>query len=84
MKTEGVEISFQPKGIKKMAEIAYQVNEKTENIGARRLHTIMERVLEDISFSPEKFVPAVKINDKFVDDKLSAIAKSEDLSRYVL
>lgn len=82
--TEGVNISFHAKGIRKMAEIAYQVNEKTENIGARRLHTIMERVLEDISFAPEEFAPAVKINDKFVENKLAEIAKSEDLSRYVL
>lgn len=84
MATEGVSISFQTKGIRKMAEIAYNVNEKTENIGARRLHTIMEKVLEDISFAPEEFAPAVKINDKFVDNKLGNIAKSEDLSRYVL
>lgn len=84
MATEGVTINFQAKGIRKMAEIAYSVNEKTENIGARRLHTIMERVLEDISFAPEEFAPIVKINDKFVENKLSAIAKSEDLSRYVL
>lgn len=82
--TEGVTIQFQAKGIKKMAEIAYTVNEKTENIGARRLHTIMERVLEDISFAPEEYTPSVKINDKFVESKLSVIAKSEDLSRYVL
>lgn len=82
--TEGVEISFLAKGIRKMAEIAYQVNEKTENIGARRLHTIMERVLEDISFAPEEYAPTVKINDKFVENKLAEIAKSEDLSRYVL
>lgn len=82
--TEGVTIQFQAKGIRKMAEIAYTVNEKTENIGARRLHTIMERVLEEISFAPENFVPSVKINDKFVENKLGAIAQSEDLSRYVL
>lgn len=81
--TENISIKFTPNGIKKIAEIAFNVNEKTENIGARRLYTVMEKLLEDISFSPEDF-PEVLINTKFVEDKLDAIAQSEDLSRYVL
>jgi ATP-dependent HslUV protease ATP-binding subunit HslU len=81
--TEGVNVKFTADGVKKMAEIAFNVNEKTENIGARRLHTIMEKLLEDISFSPADF-PKVSINAKFVDNKLGEIAKSEDLSRYIL
>jgi ATP-dependent HslUV protease ATP-binding subunit HslU len=70
-------------GIQKMAEIAFSVNEKTENIGARRLYTIMERLLEDASFSPEDH-PNIQVDAKFVLDKLGEISESEDLSRYIL
>ena len=84
LRTEGVKLNFNPKGINKMAELAFNVNEKTENIGARRLYTIMERLLEDVSFAPEKFKNTIKIDAKFVENKLAEIAKSEDLSRYVL
>ncbi len=66
-----------------MAEIAWRVNEKTENIGARRLYTVIEKLLEDISFAPEE-TPKTKINAKFVESKLGGISQSEDLSRYVL
>lgn len=81
--TENVDLEFKPAGIKKMAEIAFNVNEKTENIGARRLYTVMEKLLEDISYSPEDF-PKVSIDAKFVEKKLGKIAESEDLSRYIL
>jgi len=81
--TENVNIKFTADGVKKMAEIAFNVNEKTENIGARRLYTIMEKLLEDVSFSPLDF-PKVTVNAKFVENKLGEIAKSEDLSRYIL
>ncbi|MBY0379808.1 MAG: ATP-dependent protease ATPase subunit HslU [Burkholderiales bacterium] len=81
--TDNSNITFTPDAITKMAEIAFNVNEKTENIGARRLYTIIEKLLEDISFSPEDYKEVI-INAKFVEDKLGIIAQSEDLSRYVL
>jgi len=81
--TEATKLNFTASGINKIAEIAFNVNEKTENIGARRLYTVMERLLEDVSFTPEKF-KSVKIDAKFVTTKLDEIAASEDLSRYVL
>ncbi|MFH1871546.1 MAG: ATP-dependent protease ATPase subunit HslU [Pseudomonadota bacterium] len=83
--TEEVGLEFAADGIKRLAEIAFQVNEKTENIGARRLYTVMEKLLEEISFdagkrSGEKLV----IDGAYVDAKLGELAKNEDLSRYVL
>lgn len=81
--TEGCNLHFTKDGITKMAEIAFSVNEKTENIGARRLYTVIERLLEDISFAPENN-QLVNIDSKFVEGKLTEIAGSEDLSRYVL
>lgn len=83
LKTEDCKVSFTNEGIKQMAEIAFTVNEKTENIGARRLYTIMERLLEDASFAPENHLKVI-IDKKFVNDKLKEISESEDLSRYVL
>jgi ATP-dependent HslUV protease ATP-binding subunit HslU len=83
--TEGVKIEFTEDGIKKIAEIAWQVNENTENIGARRLHTVMERLLEDISFNAsEKEKEKIIINEKYVQDQLSDLATNEDLSRFIL
>jgi ATP-dependent HslUV protease ATP-binding subunit HslU len=83
--TEEVEISFQPDGIRRLAEIAWSVNEKTENIGARRLHTVMERLLEEISFDAGRHgKESVRIDAVFVDAKLKELAQSEDLARYVL
>ncbi|MBA2653670.1 MAG: ATP-dependent protease ATPase subunit HslU [Gammaproteobacteria bacterium] len=83
--TEGVEIKFTPDGIKRIAEIAYQVNERTENIGARRLHTIMEKLLEKISFeAPDKAGTKVAIDKKYVNKQLAHLVKDEDLSRYIL
>ena len=81
--TEGTKLIFSSDGILKMAEIAFNVNEKTENIGARRLHTIMERLLEDVLFEPENH-QKLTVNSAFVENKLGEISKSEDLSRYVL
>lgn len=85
LQTEGVKIEFAQDGIQRMAEIAYSVNEKTENIGARRLYTVMEKLLEEISFSAsENPAQTLTINAAYVDDRLGALAVDEDLSRYVL
>ena len=83
--TEDVKIDFAPDGIQRMAEIAYSVNEKTENIGARRLHTVMEKLLEEISFSAtETTEKTLTIDAAYVDERLGALSVDEDLSRYVL
>ncbi len=88
MQTEGIELQFTDDGIKRISEIAWQVNERTENIGARRLHTVMERLLEDTSFSAGEMAEAgnatVVINSEFVDANLGNLAANEDLSRYIL
>jgi ATP-dependent HslUV protease ATP-binding subunit HslU len=83
--TEGLEVSFRPEAIRRIAEIAWQVNEKTENIGARRLSTVLERLLEDISFDAGKRGPGkVDIDAAYVDQRLAELARDEDLARYVL
>jgi len=83
--TEEVKLEFRADGIQRLAEIAWQVNEKTENIGARRLYTVMERLLEDISFDATKKSGATMVIDAaYVDGRLQDLAKSEDLARYVL
>ncbi len=85
LKTENVELHFTEDGIAEIAEIAQLVNEKTENIGARRLHTVMEKLLEDISFNANEFSgEKIVIDAKFVREKLNEIIQSEDLSRYIL
>ncbi|MES2663099.1 MAG: ATP-dependent protease ATPase subunit HslU [Pseudomonadota bacterium] len=89
LKTEGLEIEFANDGLKKIAKIAWQVNEKTENIGARRLHTVMERLLESISFEADTLAEKYKdnpliIDAEYVDKHLSELADNEDLSRYIL
>jgi ATP-dependent HslUV protease ATP-binding subunit HslU len=85
LETEDVRLDFRPDAIKRLAEIAFEVNEKTENIGARRLYTVMERLLEEISFDAGKFGgEAVVIDAGYVDGRLKELAKSEDLARYVL
>jgi ATP-dependent HslUV protease ATP-binding subunit HslU len=85
MSTEGVNVKFDESGIKRIAEIAYQVNERTENIGARRLHTVMERLLESVSYeATEQKGSTVTIDAKYVDDHLGNLVKDEDLSRYIL
>ncbi|POZ49830.1 ATP-dependent protease ATPase subunit HslU [Methylovulum psychrotolerans] len=83
--TEGVDLSFAPDGIQRIAELGWQVNEKTENIGARRLHTILERLLEDISFNaPDLLEKTIVIDADYVDKHLSEFVEDEDLSRYIL
>ncbi|HEU4626440.1 MAG TPA: ATP-dependent protease ATPase subunit HslU [Steroidobacteraceae bacterium] len=85
MATEGVDVKFDPSGVQRIAEIAYQVNERTENIGARRLHTVMERLLEEVSYeATEQKGGTVTIDAKYVDDHLGNLVKDEDLSRYIL
>jgi ATP-dependent HslUV protease ATP-binding subunit HslU len=83
--TENVKVEFSPEGIQRLAEIAFSVNEKTENIGARRLYTVMEKLLEEISFSASDTADKlVTIDARYVDERLGALAVNEDLSRYVL
>lgn len=85
LKTEGVDISFTKDGIRRIAETAFEVNERTENIGARRLHTILERLLEDVSFAAgDDGQKQVEINAAFVESHLGELAKNEDLSRFIL
>jgi ATP-dependent HslUV protease ATP-binding subunit HslU len=85
MGTEKVDVKFDASGVRRIAEIAFSVNEKTENIGARRLHTVMERLLETVSFdATENPGSAVAIDAAYVDQHLGALAKDEDLSRYIL
>ena len=85
LETEGVKLRFQPEGIKRLAEIAHAVNEKTENIGARRLYTVMEKLLEEISFDAGKRNDeSITIDAAYVDARLKELAQSEDLARYVL
>ncbi|HBX23788.1 MAG TPA: ATP-dependent protease ATPase subunit HslU [Desulfotomaculum sp.] len=85
LRTEGLELNFSQKSLVKIAEIAYTVNEQTENIGARRLHTIVEKLLEDISFeAADLTVGSFDVNEDYVSKKLSDIAGDRDLSRYIL
>lgn len=85
LETEGVKLKFAPDAIKRLAEIAFAVNEKTENIGARRLHTVMEKLLEDVSFDAAKHRgDTVAIDAAYVDVRLKDLSQSEDLARYVL
>ncbi|MBB3102893.1 ATP-dependent protease ATPase subunit HslU [Azomonas macrocytogenes] len=89
LKTEGLAIEFIESGIKRLAEIAWQVNEKTENIGARRLHTLLERLLEEVSFSAADLAAQhsdtpIRIDAHYVNDHLGELAQDEDLSRYIL
>ena len=80
--TEGTQLDFTDDGIRRMAEIAFQVNEKTENIGARRLHTVIEKLLEEVSFDAR--TGSITIDATYVDTKLEGIAQREDLARYIL
>ncbi len=89
LKTEGVNISFSKESITKLAEIAWQVNERTENIGARRLHTVLEKLLEDLSFEADGLTQSIsdtliEITAQYVIDHLETLSKNEDLSRYIL
>jgi ATP-dependent HslUV protease ATP-binding subunit HslU len=83
--TEGTAVEFRSEAIRRIAEIAFQVNERTENIGARRLYTVLEKLLEEISFEAGRHGPsAITIDAAYVDAKLAELAKDEDLARYVL
>jgi ATP-dependent HslUV protease ATP-binding subunit HslU len=83
--TESVHLEFRPDAIKRLAEIAWQVNERTENIGARRLYTVMEKLLEEVSFNAGRSsAQSVTIDAAYVDGRLKDLAQSEDLARYVL
>ncbi|MCG2585871.1 ATP-dependent protease ATPase subunit HslU [Massilia sp. TS11] len=83
--TEDVQVEFTPAGITRLAEIAFQVNERTENIGARRLYTVMEKLLEEISFTAtQQSGSTVTVDAAYVDQRLDQLAENEDLSRYVL
>ena len=85
MATEDLAVSFTPDGIKALARIAAEVNRSIENIGARRLYTVLERVFEDLSFTaPERAGQSVQIDESFVEQNVGALAKSADISRYVL
>jgi ATP-dependent HslUV protease ATP-binding subunit HslU len=85
LETEGLKVEFTPEAIRRIAEIAFQVNEKAENIGARRLYTVLEKLLEEVSFDAGKRGPgAVTIDAAYVDARLGELAKNEDLARYVL
>ncbi len=85
MATEGLQLEFTEEGIARIAEVAWQVNERTENIGARRLHTVMERLLEEISYdAPDRAGGRVTIDAEYVDKCLGSLAQDEDLSRYIL
>ncbi|MDP2808598.1 MAG: ATP-dependent protease ATPase subunit HslU [Rhodocyclaceae bacterium] len=83
--TEDVRLNFAPDGIRRLAEIAFQVNEKTENIGARRLYTVMEKLLEEVSFAAGgNGAETIAVDATYVEARLAALARNEDLSRYVL
>jgi len=85
LETEGVKLDFTPEGIRRMAEIAFSVNEKTENIGARRLYTVIEKLLEEVSFAAGNHAgKPLQIDADYVNQALGEVAQNEDLSRYVL
>ena len=85
MKTEGVDLEFAEDGVERVAEVAFDVNERSENIGARRLHTVVERLLEEISFdAPDKAGQSLVIDRQYVDNSLGELVDDEDLSRYIL
>jgi ATP-dependent HslUV protease ATP-binding subunit HslU len=83
--TEEVKLTFTESGVRRLAEVAFQVNENTENIGARRLHTVMERLLETVSFdASDKSGSSLQVDAEYVDEHLAELARDEDLSRYIL
>ena len=83
--TEGVTVEFQPEGITRLAQLAFDVNERTENIGARRLSTVMERLLDDVSFDAASLAgQTVSVDAAYVNQRLGELAQDEDLSRYIL
>ncbi|HET9122347.1 MAG TPA: ATP-dependent protease ATPase subunit HslU [Acidiferrobacteraceae bacterium] len=84
LETEGVRLEFTDEGVRRLAEIAWHVNERTENIGARRLHTVLERLLENISFDAPDQAGVVRVDAAYVDAQLAGLAENEDLARYIL
>ncbi len=83
--TEGVTLEFDDSGVRRLAEVAYQVNERTENIGARRLHTVLERLLEVLSYeAADKNGFSLTVDQEYVDKHLGELVKDEDLTRYIL
>ena len=88
LKTEGLEIDFEGEAIGRIAEMAFDVNEQSEDIGARRLHTLLEKLLQDISFDAPDMVKegktSVSINAAYVDERLKEISKNRDLSQFIL
>jgi ATP-dependent HslUV protease ATP-binding subunit HslU len=85
LNTENLQLEFTPDGVRRIAEIACQVNDRTENIGARRLHTVMERLLETVSYdASERDQRSLRVDAQYVDQQLGNLAKDEDLSRYIL
>jgi ATP-dependent HslUV protease ATP-binding subunit HslU len=85
LSTENVQLAFTEDGIRRIAELAWQVNERTENIGARRLHTVMERLLEDLSFqAPDRAGAQIVVDAAYVDQQLAELVADDDLSRYIL
>jgi ATP-dependent HslUV protease ATP-binding subunit HslU len=85
LSTEGVQVTFLPEGVRRIAEVAWHVNERTENIGARRLHTVLERLLEEISFeASDHSGKNIPIDAAYVDKYLNHLVKDEDLSHYIL
>jgi ATP-dependent HslUV protease ATP-binding subunit HslU len=85
LEVEGIKVEFSDDAITRLAEIAHEVNQETDNIGARRLHTILEKLLEDLSFeAPDVMMETIEITPQYVDSKLSSIVKNKDLSRFIL
>jgi ATP-dependent HslUV protease ATP-binding subunit HslU len=85
LQTEGIEIEFSDEAIRKVAEVAFEVNQNTDNIGARRLHTILEKLLEDLSFeAPDINLEKIVITPQYVEEKLGAISRNKDLSQFIL
>jgi ATP-dependent HslUV protease ATP-binding subunit HslU len=83
--TEGVTLTFKPDAVREIARIAALVNRSTENIGARRLHTVMERLLDEVSFdAPDRAGARIRVDDAFVRSRLEPLVRDEDLSRYIL
>ncbi|QXE03089.1 ATP-dependent protease ATPase subunit HslU [Terribacillus sp. DMT04] len=85
LETEGINVVFTDEAVTRLAEVAFEVNQETDNIGARRLHTILEKLLEDLSFEASDItMGTIEITPSYVDDKLASIAKNKDLSQYIL
>ncbi len=85
LETENVKLNFTTDGIEKLANLAFQINSRTENIGARRLHTVIEKLLEDISYRASELAgTTIKIDAAYVEQQIGALCKDEDLSRFIL